>query len=336
MNLIQSTLLALPPEMSHNLAMSALGAARFLPGQVAPIAGAERPFLGKGLRNPIGLAAGLDKNAEAVLGLARCGFGFVEVGTVTPLAQPGNPQPRMFRLPEHQALINRMGFNNHGMHAMARRLHQVRSSGRLEGTLLGVNLGKNKDTPNDEAASDYVKGMDCLHGYADYFTVNLSSPNTPNLRQLQHGEPLRMLLSQVKERQMALAGQSTPVPLLLKVAPDLDEDEVGQIAEQVCACEFDGIIATNTTLSREAVVGHKHAEEAGGLSGAPLTRRSAQVMAQFRRAVPADLMLVGVGGISSGADALAMLNAGAQALQIYTSFIYQGTKIVRNLVSATK
>ena len=336
MNLIQSTLLALPPEMSHNLAMSALGAARFLPGQVAPIAGAERPFLGKVLRNPIGLAAGLDKNAEAVLGLARCGFGFVEVGTVTPLAQPGNPQPRMFRLPEHQALINRMGFNNHGMHAMARRLHQVRSSGRLEGTLLGVNLGKNKDTPNDEAASDYVKGMDCLHGYADYFTVNLSSPNTPNLRQLQHGEPLRMLLSQVKERQMALAGQSTPVPLLLKVAPDLDEDEVGQIAEQVFACEFDGIIATNTTLSREAVVGHKHAEEAGGLSGAPLTRRSVQVMAQFRRAVPADLTLVGVGGISSGADALAMLNAGAQALQIYTSFIYQGTKIVRNLVSATK
>ena len=336
MNPIQSTLLALPPEMSHNLAMSALGAARFLPGQVAPIAGAERPFLGKVLRNPIGLAAGLDKNAEAVLGLARCGFGFVEVGTVTPLAQPGNPQPRMFRLPEHQALINRMGFNNHGMHAMARRLHQVRSSGRLEGTLLGVNLGKNKDTPNDEAASDYVKGMDCLHGYADYFTVNLSSPNTPNLRQLQHGEPLRMLLSQVKERQMALAGQSTPVPLLLKVAPDLDEDEVGQIAEQVCACEFDGIIATNTTLSREAVVGHKHAEEAGGLSGAPLTRRSVQVMAQFRRAVPADLTLVGVGGISSGADALAMLNAGAQALQIYTSFIYKGTKIVRNLVSATK
>jgi dihydroorotate dehydrogenase len=145
-----------------------------------------------------------------------------------------------------------------------------------------------------------------------------------------------MLLSQVKERQMALASQSTPVPLLLKVAPDLDEDEVGQIAEQVCACEFDGIIATNTTLSREAVVGHKHAEEAGGLSGAPLTRRSAQVMAQFRRAVPADLTLVGVGGISSGADALAMLNAGAQALQIYTSFIYQGTKIVRNLVSATE
>ncbi len=336
MNPIQFTLLALPPETAHNLAMSALGAARFLPGQVSPIAGAEHRFLGKVLKNPIGLAAGLDKNAEAVLGLARCGFGFVEVGTVTPLAQPGNPQPRMFRLPEHQALINRMGFNNHGMHAMARRLYQVRSSGRLDGTLLGVNLGKNKDTPNDEAASDYMKGMDCLHSYADYFTVNLSSPNTPGLRQLQHGEPLRKLLSEVKERQVALAGHSAPVPLLLKVAPDLDEDEVGQIAEQVCACEFDGIIATNTTLSREAVVGHKHAEEAGGLSGAPLTQRSAQVMAQFRRAVPADLTLVGVGGISSGADAVAMLNAGAQALQIYTSFIYQGTKLVHDLVGATK
>ena len=258
MNPIQSTLLALPPETAHNLAMGALGAAR-LPGQVSPIAGAERLFLGKVLKNPIGLAAGLDKNAEAVLGLARCGFGFVEVGTVTPLAQPGNPRPRMFRLPEHQALINRMGFNNHGMHAMAGRLHRVRSVARLVDTLLGVNLGKNKDTPNDEAASDYLQGMDCLHGYADYFTVNLSSPNTPNLRQLQHGEPLRVLLSQVKERQMALAGQSVPVPVLLKVAPDLEEDEVGQIAEQVCACEFDGIIATNTTLSRAAVAGHRHA-----------------------------------------------------------------------------
>ena len=336
MNPIQSTLLALPPEAAHNLAMSALGAARFLPGQVSPIAGAERPFLGRVLKNPIGLAAGLDKNAEAVLGLARCGFGFVEVGTVTPLAQPGNPRPRMFRLPEHQALINRMGFNNHGMHAMARRLNRLRSSGRLVDTLLGVNLGKNKDTPNDDAASDYVKGMDCLHGYADYFTVNLSSPNTPGLRQLQHGEPLRLLLSRVKERQMALAKQSAPVPLLLKVAPDLDEEAVGQIAEQVHACAFDGVIATNTTLSRDAVAGHRHAAETGGLSGAPLTQRSLQVVAQFRRALPENMTLIGVGGISSEDDALAMLNAGAQALQIYTSFIYQGTKLVRNLIDATK
>lgn len=335
MNPIQSALLALPPEAAHNLAMSALGAARLLPGQVSPIAGADRPFLGKVLRNPIGLAAGLDKNAEAVLGLARCGFGFVEVGTVTPLAQSGNPRPRMFRLPEHQALINRMGFNNHGMHAMARRLDTVRSSGRLDGTLLGVNLGKNKDTPNDEAASDYVKGMDCLHRYADYFTVNLSSPNTPNLRQLQHGEPLRMLLSEVKERQAALAGQSTPVPLLLKVAPDLAEDEVEQIAEQACACEFDGIIATNTTLSRDAVAGHKHAAQAGGLSGAPLTHRSVEVVSQLRRVLPASMTVVGVGGISSDEDARAMLAAGASALQIYTSFIYKGTKLVRNLVRAT-
>ena len=335
MNPLQSTLLALPPETAHNVAISALGAARLLPGSVSPIAGAETPFLGKVLKNPIGLAAGLDKNAEAVLGLARCGFGFVEVGTVTPLAQPGNPQPRMFRLPEHQALINRMGFNNYGMYAMAQRLHRVRSSGRLDGTLLGVNLGKNKDTPNDEAASDYVKGMDCLHAYADYFTVNLSSPNTPNLRQLQHGEALRELLSQVKERQMALAGQSAPVPVLLKVAPDLEEDEVGQIAEQVCACEFDGIIATNTTLSRDAVAGHKHAAEAGGLSGAPLTHRSVEVVSQFRQVLPDSMTVVGVGGISRAEDARAMLAAGAGALQIYTSFIYQGTKLVRELVRAT-
>ena len=165
-------------------------------------------LLGKPLCNPIGLAAGLDKNAEAVLGLARCGFGFVEVGTVTPLPQPGNPQPRLFRLPEHQALINRMGFNNEGMQAMARRLARVRSSNKLCGTLLGVNLGKNKDTPNEDAASDYLKGMNCLYRYADYFTVNLSSPNTPGLRSLQHGDALRSLLSRLKERQLKLAGQS--------------------------------------------------------------------------------------------------------------------------------
>ena len=335
MNLIQSTLLALPPETAHQLAISALGAARFLPGQVSPIAGAERRFLGKVLKNPIGLAAGLDKDAEAVLGLARCGFGFVEVGTVTPLAQPGNPGPRLFRLTEHQALINRMGFNNHGMHAMARRLQLVRSSGRLDGTLLGVNLGKNKDTPNDEAASDYLQGMDCLHNYADYFTVNLSSPNTPGLRQLQHGESLRVLLSELKERQMALAKQSDPVPLLLKVAPDLNEEEIEQIAEQVCACEFDGIIATNTTLSRDAVAGHKHAAEAGGLSGAPLAHRSVEVVSHFRRVLPHSMTVIGVGGISGAEDARAMLAAGADALQIYTSFIYQGTKIVRSLVRAT-
>ena len=335
MNPIQSLLLALPPETAHNLAMSALSSARHLPGMATPLAGKQSTFLGNTLLNPIGLAAGLDKNAEAVLGLARCGFGFVEVGTVTPLAQPGNPKPRMFRLPEHDALINRMGFNNHGMHAMARRLSAVRESGRLNGTLLGVNLGKNKDTPNDEAVTDYVKGMDCLHTYADYFTINLSSPNTPGLRALQHGDALRTLLSQVKERQLALAGGSKPVPLMLKVAPDLDEAEVGQIAEQLIACEFDGLIATNTTLARDAVAGHQHAVEQGGLSGAPLTQRSVDVVWQFRRELPEQVTIVGVGGIGGAQAAQAMLDAGAQALQIYTSFIYKGANLVRNLVNST-
>jgi dihydroorotate dehydrogenase len=335
MNPIQSLLLALPPETAHNLAMSALSSARHLPGMATPLAGKQSTFLGNTLLNPIGLAAGLDKNAEAVLGLARCGFGFVEVGTVTPLAQPGNPKPRMFRLPEHDALINRMGFNNHGMHAMARRLSDVRTGGRLDGTLLGVNLGKNKDTPNDEAVADYVKGMDCLHTYADYFTINLSSPNTPGLRALQHGDALRTLLSQVKERQLALAGGSKPVPLMLKVAPDLDEAEVGQIAEQLVACEFDGLIATNTTLARDAVAGHQHAAEQGGLSGGPLTQRSVDVVRQFRRELPEQVTIVGVGGIGSAQDAQAMLDAGAQALQIYTSFIYKGANLVRNLVNST-
>lgn len=332
MNPFQSLLLSLPPETAHNVAITVLRAARFLPGGVAPLQGKTRAFLGKELLNPVGLAAGLDKNAEAVLGLARCGFGFIEVGTVTPLAQPGNPGPRLFRLPEHKALVNRMGFNNHGMQAMAKELHQVRSSGRLNQTLLGINLGKNKGTPNEDAALDYLKGMNCLHSLADYFTINLSSPNTPGLRSLQHGEALKQLLSQVKDRQLALASQHASVPLLLKVAPDLAEEEIEQIAEQVCACEFDGVIATNTTLSREAVAGHRFAEEAGGLSGAPLTGRSVQVVARFRQALPSSMTVVGVGGISTGQDAQAMLAAGANALQIYTSFIYQGTKLVRNIV----
>ena len=335
MSALQSILLSLPPERSHDLAIASLKGAALLPSRVSPVPGRSSMLLGKPLRNPVGLAAGLDKNAEAVLGLARCGFGFVEVGTVTPLAQPGNPQPRLFRLPEHKALINRMGFNNDGMQAMARRLARVRSSNKLCGTLLGVNLGKNKDTPNEDAASDYVKGMECLHGYADYFTINLSSPNTPGLRSLQHGDALRSLLSRLKERQLQLAGQSQPVPLMLKVAPDLSSDDVAQIAEQVVACAFDGVIATNTTLSREAVAEHPHAMEAGGLSGQPLADRSVEVVRQLRSVLPEDLALVGVGGISTESQARNMLQAGAQALQIYTSFIYSGSKMVHKLVAAT-
>ena len=335
MSALQSILLSLPPERSHDLAIAGLKGVALLSGRVSPLPGRSTTLLGKPLRNPIGLAAGLDKNAEAVLGLARCGFGFVEVGTVTPLAQPGNPQPRLFRLPEHQALINRMGFNNDGMQAMARRLARVRSSNKLCGTLLGVNLGKNKDTPNEDAASDYLKGMECLHGYADYFTINLSSPNTPGLRSLQHGDALRSLLSRLKERQLQLAGQSQPVPLMLKVAPDLSSDDVAQIAEQVVACAFDGVIATNTTLSREAVAEHPHAMETGGLSGQPLADRSVEVVRQLRSVLPEDMALVGVGGISTESQARDMLQAGAQALQIYTSFIYNGPKMVHKLVAAT-
>ena len=335
MSALQSILLSLPPERSHDLAIVGLKGAALLPGRVSPLPGRSTTILGKPLRNPVGLAAGLDKNAEAVLGLARCGFGFVEVGTVTPLAQPGNPQPRLFRLPEHKALINRMGFNNDGMQAMARRLARVRSSNKLCGTLLGVNLGKNKDTPNEDAASDYLKGMDCLHGYADYFTINLSSPNTPGLRSLQHGDALRSLLSRLKERQLQLAGQSQPVPLMLKVAPDLSSDDIAQIAEQVVACAFDGVIATNTTLSREAVAEHPHAIETGGLSGQPLADRSVEVVRQLRSVLPEDMALVGVGGIGTESQARDMLQAGAQALQIYTSFIYNGPKMVHKLVAAT-
>ncbi len=330
-NLSQRLLLALPPETAHDLAIRGLGILGALPGAIRPIAGRATTLCGLPLANPLGLAAGLDKDAQAVLGLARCGFAFVEVGTVTPFAQPGNPRPRLFRLPDHQALINRMGFNNLGVAQMARRLDSIRMSGRLSSTLLGVNLGKNKDTPLERAVDDYLFGMQRLHAYADYFTLNLSSPNTPGLRQLQHGEGLKTLLAQVKDCQLALASASKPVPLLLKVAPDLALEDIKQIAEVVRGAGIEGLIATNTTLAREKVSGHQHAEEAGGLSGQPLLETSLNVVASFRAALPKPFTIVGVGGIGSEEDASAMLAAGADALQIYSSFIYKGTELVHKI-----
>ncbi|HAL41948.1 MAG TPA: quinone-dependent dihydroorotate dehydrogenase [Gammaproteobacteria bacterium] len=332
MRLLQKVLLSLPPEAAHSVAMTGLKLRGKVPGLVRPLLGKATFLGGKALLNPLGLAAGLDKDAEAVEGLARCGFGFLEVGTVTPRAQPGNPKPRLFRLPQHGALINRMGFNNHGLDAMARRLAGVRERGRLHGTLIGVNLGKNKDTPLEHAVDDYVSCMRGLVHLADYFTLNLSSPNTPGLRKLQHGEGLRNLLHQVKEAQLALASDQAPVPLLLKVAPDLADDEITQIAEQVSSIGLEGLIATNTTLARDAVLAHQHGHEAGGLSGRPLTNRSREVVAAFRRLLPDSCSIVGVGGISSADDARAMLSSGASALQIYTSFIYKGPKIVQEII----
>ena len=327
----QKLLHALPPELAHDVAIAGLQVLGALPGIIRPHESVSRKLFGCEFVNPIGLAAGLDKNARAVAGLARLGFGFVEVGTVTPRPQPGNPQPRLFRLPEHQALINRMGFNNDGVVAMVRRLDKLRNQNRLEGTIIGVNLGKNKDTPLPEAVDDYIKGMGQLHTLADYFTLNLSSPNTPGLRQLQHGDELSKLLEQVMETQQRLASAGVVTPVLLKVAPDLNDDEIDQIAQQVVRHKLDGLIATNTTLDRRVVQGHPLSEQAGGLSGAPLTEVSCGVVRKFRERLPQGLPIIGVGGIGSIQDAQNMLNAGANLLQIYSSFIYQGPNLVRSL-----
>lgn len=335
MKIAQTLLLKLSPEVSHNLAISGLSLFGRLPGSAAPLAGQSVDFLGHKLANPIGLAAGLDKDAQAVFGLAKVGFGFIEVGTVTPKAQLGNAKPRLFRLGEHAALINRMGFNNQGVETMAARLEGVRRDGRLEKTLIGINLGKNKDTPLDNATEDYLIGMRRLHNLADYFTLNLSSPNTPGLRQLQHGKALAHLLASVKETQQQLANGGSVVPILLKVAPDLDDEDIERIASQVIAAEIEGLIATNTTLGRDLVAGHLHAQEAGGLSGAPLTLRSAEVVGKFRELLPESMPIVGVGGIGCADTARAMLDAGANVLQIYSSFIYKGPKLVRLLVEGT-
>ena len=304
-------------------------------GPGVPHPGRRVQAFGLDFANPVGLAAGLDKNARAIAGFARMGFGFVEVGTVTPRPQPGNPKPRMFRLPAHGALINRMGFNNLGAEQMRYEIERARARGWCDRIVLGVNLGKNKDTPLEEADNDYLIGMRRLHDLADYFTLNLSSPNTPGLRTLQSGAALAGLLGRVKEEQQLLArGGGRAVPLLVKVAPDLAQEDVEIIAEQVALAQIDGVIATNTTIARDAVAGTRHADEAGGLSGPPVQAMSLATVRAFRKLLPSGVPIVGVGGLDCPVAAQAMLNAGANLLQIYTSFIYRGPKLVRDIVEA--
>ena len=262
------------------------------------------------------------------------GFGFVEVGTVTPRPQAGNSKPRIFRLPEQRALINRMGFNNQGMTAMRMRLEQVRKRDNLAGGLIGVNIGKNKDTPNENAEEDYLACMDELYELADYLTVNLSSPNTPGLRDLQSKARLQTLLSILRERQLNLAQKSGCYrPLLLKIAPDLDKQEMQDVADAVRAVEIDGVIATNTTLSRPIPPCHL-ASESGGLSGKPLFDLSLNCVSQMRRCLGDEPTLIGVGGISDSNSALQIQAAGASLVQIYSAFIYQGPGLVRRIASA--
>jgi dihydroorotate dehydrogenase len=284
-------------------------------------------LMGLTLQNPVGLAAGMDKNGAHIDAMGNLGFGFIEVGTVTPRAQPGNPKPRMFRLPDSEALINRLGFNNHGLDTFLANVQ--RSTWRERGGVIGLNIGKNADTPIEQAADDYLIGLSGVYPHADYITVNISSPNTKNLRALQGEYELDQLLSQLATRRQALAEQHQKrVPLAVKIAPDLTEDQIDIIAEVLPRHGIDGVIATNTTLSREAVQGQKYAEEAGGLSGAPLHARSLEVIGRLRAKLGADFAIIGVGGIMSGKHAAEKMAAGANAVQLYTGLIYRGPGLV--------
>jgi len=278
----------------------------------------------------VGLAAGLDKDGAHLRGLAALGFGFVEIGTVTPRPQPGNPQPRLFRLPPANAIINRMGFNNLGVDNLVRNVEASGYTG-----VLGINIGKNKDTPNENAADDYLACLDKVYAHAHYVAVNISSPNTQNLRELQKDEALDALLGALKRRQRELADRhGRYVPLALKIAPDLDDAQIATIADALLRHEIDAVIATNTTLARDAVKGMPHGDEAGGLSGAPVREASTRVVRALTGHLKDALPIIGVGGILSGADAVEKHAAGASLVQVYTGLIYRGPALVRECVAA--
>ncbi len=279
--------------------------------------------------NPLGLAAGLDKNGECIDAFAAMGFGFVEIGTITPRPQPGNDKPRIFRLPEANAVINRMGFNNKGVDYLVSQVRMAKFKG-----VLGINIGKNKDTPEENAKDDYIHCMQKVYDFATYITVNISSPNTPGLRALQYGDALNELLSALKIEQGKLAKQyGKYVPIAVKIAPDLNEEEVQSIAKSLIDNKIDGVIATNTTLSREGVEGLEHGNEQGGLSGAPVKDKSTTVIRILAKALDNKLPIIGVGGIASSSDANEKLSAGASLVQIYTGFIYQGPPLVKEIVN---
>jgi dihydroorotate dehydrogenase len=324
--LARSALFQLDPETAHDVAMKAMCAL----GPAAALLGAgadrreERTVMGIRFPNPVGLAAGMDKNAEFLDPLSSLGFGFIEVGTVTPRPQPGNPRPRLFRLVAQEALINRMGFNNVGVERVLRNVEKAAFRG-----VLGINIGKNFDTPMERAAEDYLACLDAVYGSASYIAVNISSPNTKNLRDLQSKERLDELLSAIMARRSRLAARAGAVkPLAVKIAPDLDDEQIDAIGELALKHGVDALIATNTTTGRSGVEGHRHASEAGGLSGMPLFRLSTQVQRKLATRLGGRIPLIGVGGVSSGADAKAKIDAGASLVQLYTGFIYHGPELI--------
>ncbi len=337
-------LFALDPEVAHELTLHGLAKIQRTPLEWAYCnARIDDPITLAGLRFPnrVGLAAGLDKNARCIDGLAAMGFGFIEVGTVTPLRQSGNPKPRMFRLPKARALINRLGFNNDGLDAFLANVQRssIRKTagGPLTGPLLGLNIGKNAATPMERATDDYLICLEGVYPHADYVTVNISSPNTKNLRALQSDEALDSLLTAIAAKRKLLAKKhKKQVPIFVKIAPDLDESQVNLIAASLKRHGMDGVVATNTTLSREAVRGLPHSDEAGGLSGAPVLAMSNRVITQLRAALGKGFPIIGVGGILSAADAVSKIKAGADVVQIYTGLIYKGPDLVRDSAALIK
>ena len=331
--LFRPLLFAADPELAHDVALGGLdAAARVGLAQLAASRLPQAPVEAMGLRFPnrVGLAAGLDKNAAHLKGLATLGFGFIEAGTVTPRAQPGNPRPRMFRVVEAQALVNRLGFNNGGVDAFVANVARSGYRG-----ILGINIGKNFDTPNERAADDYVACLRAVHAHANYVTINVSSPNTKGLRDLQAEAALSALLARiVAERDDLAQKHGRCVPLAVKIAPDLDDAAVNAVARLLVAHRLDGVIATNTTIARDGMAGLPHADEAGGLSGAPLRERSTAVLRTLAKALDGALPIIGVGGILAAGDAQQKIDAGATLVQLYTGLIYRGPDLVAECVRA--
>ena len=329
--LLRPLLFKLDAEQAHHFTLDGLARAYRL-GLLQKVAHHTCPttLMGLSLPNPVGLAAGLDKNGQYIDALAALGFGFIEIGTVTPKAQAGNPKPRLFRVPEHQAVINRMGFNNQGIDAMIQNIEKSRFNG-----ILGINIGKNATTPIENAADDYLICLEKAYTHAGYITVKISSPNTQNLRTLQGGDELNALLSALKNKQAHLAAaHGRYVPLAVKIAPDLNEQQVADIAHAAMQTEIDGIIATNTTIDKSALGHHPLAGEQGGLSGAPVREASNRVLKQLLAELEGRLPVIGVGGILSGADAAAKLHMGAAAVQVYSGLIYRGPALVKECLRA--
>ncbi len=336
-SLLRPLFFLLSPETAHHVTLSTLQVAHRV--GVLPLLH-QRPqhnpctMMGLTFLNPVGLAAGLDKNGEYIDALAALGFGFIEIGSVTPRAQPGNPQPRMFRLTPAQAIINRMGFNNHGLDAFIRNVQHSRFA-TTPGNVLGINIGKNFDTPIENAANDYLLGLRAVYAYASYVVINISSPNTLDLRQLQGSSQLDDLLTKLKIEQQKLTDQHGKyVPLALKIAPDLDGEQIIEIATLLLRHQIDGVIATNTTVSRTGIEHLPQYTEAGGLSGAPLREKSTAVIRQLAAALQGAIPIIGVGGIMSGEDAVEKINAGASLVQLYSGLVYRGTELITECADA--